>query len=70
MTPDGQPVVDRLDEGLWVSAGFSGHGFMVAPATGRLVADELDGRPSPEWRDALRADRFARGGQEREAQVI
>jgi len=70
MTPDGQPVVDTLDDGLWIAAGFSGHGFMVAPAIGRLVADELDGRPSPEWRHALRADRFARGGHEREAQVI
>jgi sarcosine oxidase subunit beta len=70
MTPDSQPVVDALDDGLWVAAGFSGHGFMVAPAIGRLVADELDGRPSPEWRDALRGDRFARGAHEREAQVI
>src|SRR5207244_1635577 len=35
MTPDGQPIVDSLEEGLWVAAGFSGHGFMVAPSTGR-----------------------------------
>src|SRR2546421_7311409 len=38
MTPDGQPIVDSLEEGFWVAAGFSGHGFMVAPSTGRLVA--------------------------------
>jgi sarcosine oxidase, subunit beta len=60
MTPDGQPIVDRLDDGLWVAAGFSGHGFMVAPSTGRVVADGLLGRQLPEWHAALRADRFDR----------
>jgi sarcosine oxidase subunit beta len=69
MTPDGKPIVAAIDDGLWVAAGFSGHGFMVAPSTGRLVADALDGRVLPEWGEALRADRFARVG-EREAQVI
>ena len=34
MTPDGQPIIDELDAGLWVAAGFSGHGFMVAPEHG------------------------------------
>jgi sarcosine oxidase subunit beta len=70
MTPDGQPIVDRLDDGLWVAAGFSGHGFMVAPSTGRAVADGLLGRPLPEWHDALRADRFGVEAAPAEAQVI
>ena len=70
MTPDGQPVVDAVADGLWLAAGFSGHGFMVAPSTGHLVADALEQRPPPEWRDALRADRFARGSAEHEDQVI
>jgi sarcosine oxidase subunit beta len=70
MTPDGQPIVDRLDDGLWVAAGFSGHGFMVAPATGRAVADGLAGAARPEWLDVLRADRFAGRQVEHEAQVI
>jgi sarcosine oxidase subunit beta len=70
MTPDAQPIIDALDDGLWVAAGFSGHGFMVAPSTGRLVADGLGGRELPEWGGALRADRFAGGRKEREAQVI
>jgi len=60
LTPDGQPIVDRIEDGLWVAAGFSGHGFMVAPSTGRVVADGLLGRDLPEWRDALRLDRFDR----------
>lgn len=70
MTPDGQPIVDVLDDGLWVAAGFSGHGFMVAPTTGRLVADGLAGRRLPDWHGALRVDRFDRGPAESEAQVI
>jgi sarcosine oxidase subunit beta len=70
MTPDGQPVVDALDAGLWVAAGFSGHGFMVAPSTGRLVADGVAGNALPEWREALRADRFTASPPETEAQVI
>jgi sarcosine oxidase subunit beta len=70
MTPDGQPIVDALDDGLWVAAGFSGHGFMVAPSTGRLVADGIAGAALPEWREALRADRFGVRPPEAEAQVI
>ena len=32
-------------DGLFVAAGFSGHGFKIAPAVGRLVADlVVDGR--------------------------
>jgi sarcosine oxidase, subunit beta len=69
MTPDGQPIIDQLDDGLWVTAGFSGHGFMVAPSTGRVVADGLAGGAPAEWLDALRADRFAHSTK-REAQVI
>ena len=70
MTPDGQPIIDRLDDGLWVAAGFSGHGFMVAPSTGRAVADGLAGAALPEWLGALRADRFGNRPAEHEAQVI
>jgi sarcosine oxidase subunit beta len=40
VTPDWNPVISRTDiEGLLVAAGFSGHGFKIAPAVGRLVAD-------------------------------
>jgi sarcosine oxidase subunit beta len=70
LTPDAQPVVDELEPGLWVAAGFSGHGFMIAPSTGRLVAGTLAGDEPPEWREAVRWERFARRGSERESQVI
>ncbi|KUI36853.1 FAD-binding oxidoreductase [Mycobacterium sp. GA-2829] len=48
VTPDWNPVISRTDlDGLIVAAGFSGHGFKIAPAVGRLVADlVVDGRSS------------------------
>lgn len=40
VTPDFNPVISRTDvPGLVVAAGFSGHGFKIAPAVGELVAD-------------------------------
>jgi sarcosine oxidase, subunit beta len=46
VTPDWNPVISTTGlEGLIVAAGFSGHGFKIAPAVGRLVADlVVDGR--------------------------
>ena len=46
--------------GLTVAVGFSGHGFAIAPAVGRAVADQLAGRPTPELAglDPGRAARF------------
>jgi sarcosine oxidase subunit beta len=35
-------------DGLTVAVGFSGHGFAIAPAVGRCVADQLAGHPTPE----------------------
>jgi len=45
VTPDHQPLLGKVRDGLYVAAGFSGHGFMIAPAVARILADEiLDGR--------------------------
>ena len=35
-------------DGLTLAVGFSGHGFAIAPAVGRCVADQLAGRPTLE----------------------
>ena len=65
VTPDWNPVISRTDiDGLVVAAGFSGHGFKIAPAVGRLVADlVVDGHSSdpriPE--SDFRLSRFADG---------
>ena len=44
-TPDWVPVISAIDKlpGLHVSAGFSGHGFGVGPAAGKLAADIIAG---------------------------
>jgi sarcosine oxidase subunit beta len=46
VTPDWNPVIGEAPlEGLVVAAGFSGHGFKISPAVGRLIADlVVDGR--------------------------
>lgn len=45
VTPDHQPLLGQVGEGVYVAAGFSGHGFMIAPAVARILADEiLEGR--------------------------
>jgi sarcosine oxidase subunit beta len=38
-------------DGLTIATGFSGHGFAIAPAVGRSVADQIDGQPTPELDD-------------------
>ena len=44
VTPDHQPLLGRVGDGVYVAAGFSGHGFMIAPAVARILADAiLDG---------------------------
>ena len=42
LSPDRQPIYSKSNEveGFYMAAGFSGHGFMFAPATG-LVMSEL-----------------------------
>lgn len=41
VTPDWNPVISRVGgiDGLVIAAGFSGHGFKIAPSVGTLIAD-------------------------------
>ena len=43
VSPDWQPVIGEITEGVFVDAGTSGHGFKLAPALGRHVADLVQG---------------------------
>ncbi len=45
VTPDAQPILDESDEvpGYFMAVGFSGHGFMIAPMTGILMAEMITG---------------------------
>lgn len=38
-TPDGDPLLGPVGDGVFVAAGWQGHGFMRAPATGELLAE-------------------------------
>ncbi|GAB22280.1 putative oxidoreductase [Gordonia polyisoprenivorans NBRC 16320 = JCM 10675] len=65
VTPDWNPIISTGPlEGLVIAAGFSGHGFKISPAVGRLVADlVVDGHSNdpriPE--SDFRLSRFAEG---------
>ena len=73
VTPDDQPILGALPdvEGLYVCAGFSGHGLMHGPAAGLLLAEEiLDGRAKTIDIDPLRFGRFAKGASVGEYNVV
>jgi sarcosine oxidase subunit beta len=58
MTPDAHPILDKVKENVFVACGFSGHGFMQAPAVGELMAEWiLEGRRAPEL-EPFALDRF------------
>ncbi|WP_426958377.1 NAD(P)/FAD-dependent oxidoreductase [Muricoccus radiodurans] len=46
-TPDAVPVISAVDghPGFFLATGFSGHGFGIGPAAGRLAADIVTGDP-------------------------
>jgi glycine/D-amino acid oxidase-like deaminating enzyme len=64
VTPDWEPVIDRVPgtDRVYVAAGFSGHGFKLAPAVGLSIAELiLDGDTATFDLGLLNAERFARG---------
>jgi len=44
---DGHPYVGEVEKGLWMAAGFGGHGTMHGPVVGRLLAKLMAGNPDP-----------------------
>lgn len=72
VTPDHNPILGPVPgrAGLYLANGFSGHGFMHAPAAGEVLAGFiLDGR-SPLDVSALAFERFAGGRLLTESNVI
>jgi sarcosine oxidase subunit beta len=63
VTPDRQAMLGAVPghDGLFVAAGFSGHGFMMAPEVGRLVAGAVLGDEPEEALRDLSPERFALG---------
>ncbi|HVW88855.1 MAG TPA: FAD-binding oxidoreductase [Gaiellaceae bacterium] len=72
VTPDHQPILGPVDghDGLWLAAGFSGHGFMMAPAVGRRLADAIvGGALDPSLRE-LSIGRFGGRELQHELQIV
>jgi glycine/D-amino acid oxidase-like deaminating enzyme len=63
VTPDWHPILDQAGpEGSHVAVGFSGHGFKLSPAVGRMMAAlVVDGRGGHPDLPAFRLSRFAEG---------
>jgi glycine/D-amino acid oxidase-like deaminating enzyme len=72
LTPDRQPLVGEVAgrPGLWLAAGFSGHGFMLAPAVARRLAAAIVGEPVDDLLTAFAPDRFDRGATAAEQRLI
>ena len=70
VTPDHQPLLGQIEDRVYVAAGFSGHGFMIAPAVARILADViLDGRRD-EALSVLDVARFAENRPVPEPQLV
>ena len=73
MTPDDHPIVGAVPgtPGLYLAAGFSGHGFMHAPAIAQLVVEELlDGKATTLGIADLSIERFRSGSRPFTATVL
>ncbi len=62
-TPDAAPILGEHPQvkGFFLAVGFSGHGFMLAPMTGRVMAQLIAGREPEIDVSPLSVERFERG---------
>jgi glycine/D-amino acid oxidase-like deaminating enzyme len=62
-TPDAVPIISGVAErpGLYVSTGYSGHGFGIGPGAGRLMADLITGQEPLVDPGPFRFERFSDG---------
>ena len=62
ITPDCNQIIDRSTEvqGLLIATGYSGHGFLMGPATGEIVRDVYHGKQPGYDVGSFALDRFAR----------
>jgi sarcosine oxidase subunit beta len=72
VTPDAHPIYGETNvDGFYVCAGFSGHGFMHGPISGKLMAEKiLDGKFSSVDVSMLDLKRFEEGRLIREYNVV
>lgn len=72
LTPDANPIVGEVDEieGFYQASGFMGHGFMMAPVMGRLIAQHIaEGTELPMF-ERWNLRRFKEGRLLSEAMII
>ncbi|MGI9317967.1 MAG: NAD(P)/FAD-dependent oxidoreductase [bacterium] len=64
-TPDVVPVMDEISSipGFYLASGFSGHGFGIGPAAGRVMADMIQGNPCGHDLTRFRFSRFSDGSK-------
>lgn len=72
LTPDHGEILGPVEglPGLWLATGFSGHGFMMAPAVARALADWIEGEDPGEAATSFVLERFAHGVLRAETQVV
>lgn len=65
VTPDAIPVISAVDRipGFFIATGFSGHGFGIGPAAGRLMAQIVTGQPPVVDPTDFRFSRFSDGSK-------
>jgi len=63
--PDVVPVLDRAEpiDGLWISTGFSGHGFGIGPAAGKIMANLIQNNSIEYDLTRFRLSRFSDGSK-------
>ena len=71
MTPDAQPIIGETDvRNFYHSTGYSGHGFMLAPIAGKILAQHITGmKPDIDF-SMLDYRRFERGELIKEHNVV
>lgn len=64
-TPDAVPVMDSSEaiKGLFIATGFSGHGFGIGPAAGKIMSELIQGNASRHDLSRFRFSRFSDGSQ-------
>jgi len=72
ITPDAQPILGEHSDiqGFYMAIGFSGHGFMLAPITGQLMAELMLGEKTSLQINRIDVGRFDRGEMVFEPSVI
>jgi sarcosine oxidase, subunit beta len=73
VTPDHHAIIGPAPgvEGMFLANGFSGHGVMHSPATGKIVSEwVLNATSSFAYAETLRAERFAEGNLLEETAVL